>query len=198
MSTELKISRHINMMLNYYHDQLDKYKSLVKNQNKSSSELKELWNEILSMKKLLEASGMFEFYSDNGCNLNTSDLFLPIENNETEITLPGAMTIFKSSSSSGSHENSYGNGEINLCLQTNNPSQPWISLGQIYFASPTKDQLEKMETAPSTSHDYLELCTMKRRLSKKQAHHIQKKISNFISDEFKGCISPDDEIDFYY
>lgn len=114
---------------------------------------------------------------------------------QSDKTLPGAMVMFTTSGSSGTHTNSFGNGAVDLYLHKPGQLPPWVNLGDIYFSSPTAEQLEDMQTSPMHSEGYKEYCTHKRRLSKKQAEYIQFKISQFLMSEFKGIIPADDEID---
>lgn len=200
MPANTQISTPVDQMVEFYNAKVNDMKIAVKAFYPSDIDKKVAINkhhaELDILKKMLEASGMVEFFSDGSCGINTVALFTAIDINEEQgDKLPGSFTRFTSSGSSGHHTNCYGNGEISLHLHNaGKPTAPWTEIGQLYFSSPTKEQLEAMETAPNTTGEFREYCDFKRRLSFKQACFIQQKISMFLMQEFGGYIPSDDEI----
>lgn len=113
---------------------------------------------------------------------------------KAEAKLPGAWERFRYAGQSGNHEDGYGVGEISLQLRRMNEDWPWIDLGQIYFSNPTAEQYMDAETSPVGTEGRIAYANIRRRLSKKQAELIVKKISQMITLEFPNGIPPDDEI----
>lgn len=195
-----QIQSPIEQMVNLYNSHVEELKATVKMTNLSEAIKKQMIEtrhaKLDHMKMILEASGMVEFFSDSSCKIIANELFKLTEPNDlSEEKLPGAFVQFTSAGSSGHRTNHLGNGEISLHLHSAGRAAPWTSIGEIYFSSPNKEQLERMETAPSSSSDFREFCNYKRRLSFKQACFLQEKIAEFIMFEFKGIIPTDDEID---
>lgn len=113
---------------------------------------------------------------------------------QNEVNLPGAWVMFKAAVSSGYRQNEFGVGQMSLELYRPGLDWPWIDLGHIYFSSPTPEQLLDAQTSGAFSEGHKAYVNIQRRLSKKQAELVVKKIAAMINLEFPNGIPPDDEI----
>lgn len=111
-------------------------------------------------------------------------------------TLPGASFRFASVSSSGSHTNEYGVGEIFLGMYRPGYHWPQIDLGQIYFSDPTPEQFEAAKTKHRMPDiDGKNFVDINRRISRKQADYISYLITSMLAEKLKAEMPTDDEID---
>lgn len=108
--------------------------------------------------------------------------------------LPGAMITFASVCSTGSSENQYGIGDMDISLHRPGQQYPWLDLGRINFSNPTQSQYLDAETSPQFSEGRKAFADIERRLSKLQATYIVELFQEMMMKEFKGVIPPDDEI----
>lgn len=106
----------------------------------------------------------------------------------------GNAIIFTSSASSGSSENHYGNGSVDIYLHRPGSDYVWLDLGEINYTDSSSSMIKEMEAAKPYSQAANELPVHRRRLSRKQASYIQKEISNFLEERFQGVIPSDAEI----
>lgn len=113
---------------------------------------------------------------------------------KTETKLPGAMIFFKSVNSTGSKEDEFGVGDMDISLHRPGEKYPWLDLGQINYSNPS---LSQYRTAVNTvsSKGSKPLSDINRRLSKKQAQWLFLLIQEMLTKEFAGVIPADDEID---
>lgn len=108
--------------------------------------------------------------------------------------LPGAMIMFASTSCTGSSEDQYGVGDMDLSLYRPGQKYPWVDLGRINYSHPTASQYLDAETSPSMTEGWRAHSNIHRRVSKKQAEYINMLIREMLMKEFAGVIPPDDEI----
>lgn len=114
--------------------------------------------------------------------------------------LPGAMIMFATTSCTGSSEDQYGVGDMDLSLYRPGQKYPWIDLGRINYSHPTQSQYLAAENSEQQStgwsgHDCrMAYSNIHRRVSKKQAEYINMLIREMLMKEFAGVIPPDDEI----
>ncbi len=108
--------------------------------------------------------------------------------------LPGAPIRFTTASCCGSHENSFGVGELSLTLRRPQEKYVWVDIGHIYYSNPTPSQMEDAETSPKYSSGWNAVADIHRRLSRKQAEHVVNKINRMLATEFSEGIPADDEI----
>lgn len=117
-----------------------------------------------------------------------------IDTTQEAPTLPGALVIFHRATSTGSSEDPWGVGDMSLALHRPDNKWPWIDLGCIQYAIPTPEQYLDAQTSPQFTEGSNAYGNIHRRLSKKQAALIVKKINEMIVREFPDGIPPDDEI----
>ena len=119
-------------------------------------------------------------------------------NNNEEISnqlLPGAMIQFTSIVNTGSSQNEYGVGDMDISLHRAGQKYPWVDLMRINFSNPTYEKYLDAETSPPNSKGRDAFSDINRRLSVKQANFIASKIMKMLNKEFPdGIIPPDDEI----
>lgn len=118
------------------------------------------------------------------------------ENMSQDKTLPGAPFRFASVSSSGSHINAFGVGEMSLGMYRPGNYWPQVDLGQIYFSAPTPDQYEEAtKLKGSITKEACNFSDIHRRISRKQAEYVTYLIVSMLSEKLKGEMPTDDEID---
>lgn len=105
------------------------------------------------------------------------------------------MITFAHIASTGSHENSYGNGELSLEIFRPNGGVRYTCIAKLPYSSPTADQLLNMQTSPNYSEGSKELGNMERSLSRKQAEYIMMLTTEALREKLNCYIPPDDEID---
>lgn len=111
-------------------------------------------------------------------------------------TLPGASFRFASVSSSGSHTNEFGVGEMSLGIYRPGLHWPQVDLGEIWYSEPTPEQYDKAATCYSRhDKDGRNYVDINRRLSRKQAEYITYLITDMLTEKLKGEVPTDDEID---
>lgn len=110
--------------------------------------------------------------------------------------LPGASFRFASVSSSGSHTNEFGVGEMSLGIYRPGLHWPQVDLGEIWYSEPTPEQYDKAATCYSRhDKDGRNYVDINRRLSRKQAEYITYLITDMLTEKLKGEVPTDDEID---
>ena len=117
-----------------------------------------------------------------------------METKDSEFELPGSLVKFQTACSTGSYENTFGVGSILLDLHRPNNDYKWIDLGEIFYSAPSLSKYEDAKTSPPFSEGEIAFGDIKRRLSKKQALLIVKKINEMIMREFPNGIPPDAQI----
>lgn len=114
-------------------------------------------------------------------------------------TLPGAHILFANASSTGHSKNHFGNGTMDISLHRPHSPYPWLDLGNIYYSSPTEEQLkaaEKVHKEEPYGTEARNHSDIRRRLSFKQAQYVNYLIREMLTEKFsKDGIPPDDEID---
>lgn len=111
-------------------------------------------------------------------------------------TLPGASFRFASVSSSGSHTNEFGVGEMSLGFFCPGTHWPQIDLGEIYFSEPTQEQYDKAaDLRNKFGEEGRHFPNIMRRISRKQADYVSHLICDMLADKFKSGMPADDEID---
>ena len=113
----------------------------------------------------------------------------------TNCELPGAVIHFSSVGSTGSSQNGFGVGDIDISIHRPGEKFPWIDLGRINYSSPTQTQYEDAETSPDMSEGRKAYVDINRRISKKQANYITFLICEMLKSELNGEIPADYEID---
>lgn len=108
--------------------------------------------------------------------------------------LPGAMIMFSAALSTGSTENEYGVGDMDISLHRPGNKYPWIDLGRINFSNPTQKQYLDAEISDYGTDGRKAFLNINRRVSKIQAEYIALLIREMLMKEFNGAIPPDDEI----
>jgi len=108
------------------------------------------------------------------------------------------MIVFKQASSTGSRQNEYGVGSIDISLYRPDGKCKWVDLGEINYASPTSEQLLDAQTSPGFSKGAYANADIHRRLSFKQASAINNMIVIMLEKAFNGVIPPDDEMDEFF
>ena len=108
--------------------------------------------------------------------------------------LPGAMIMFAATTSSGSHEDAFGVGTMDISLHRPGQKYPWLDLCEVNYSAPTPAQYMYAETSPNRSIGSQAKSNIHRRVSKTQARYINLLIQEMLMNEFKGIIPPDDEI----
>jgi hypothetical protein len=101
----------------------------------------------------------------------------------------GQATEFEFVTSTGSHENAYGVGSLDVSMLK--PDKSWVDLLDIRYTNHTEEDYRE---ADRKRRSLCDLSDMNRRLSKKQAEYLKDFILAKIREEFNGVFPSDREI----
>lgn len=101
----------------------------------------------------------------------------------------GQVIEFTHATSTGSHENAYSVGSLDISLRKKD--QRWIDLLEIRYTNHTEEDYREADRKVSSTRDFSD---MQRRLSRAQAEYLKDFLIAKITEEFNGVFPSDREI----
>lgn len=105
----------------------------------------------------------------------------------------GKVIEFDYATSTGFHQDEFGNGSLDISLGRPNAHYKWLDLLDIKFTQPTSAQFKKCAEATDFTEESSARQHMFRRLSFAQANYVKEILVKALRDEFANGIIPSDE-----
>lgn len=105
----------------------------------------------------------------------------------------GSVIEFDYVTSTGNHQDAFGNGSLDISLGRPNAHYKWLDLLDIKFTQPTPAQFKKCAEATDFTEESSARRHMFRRLSFVQANYIKDILVKALRDEFASGVIPSDE-----